>query len=70
MSMAKKIKTLLIERDMTIKQLSDKLGYKGSNFYSKLDRDNFTEKELQVIANALNCDYDGVFTIRETGKTL
>lgn len=29
MNMPKKIKTILLERDMTIKELSDKLGYKG-----------------------------------------
>jgi len=70
MSMAKKIKIILLEKDMNIKQLSDKLGYKGSNLYSKLERDNFTEKELLDIAQALDCDYDGVFTIRTTGKTI
>ncbi len=55
---------------MTIKELSDKLGYKGSNLYSKLNRDNLSEKELHAIANALDCDYDGVFTFRDTGKTV
>lgn len=70
MSMALKIKMILLERDMTIKQLSDKLGYKGSNLYNKLDRDNLNEKELRAIANALDCDYDGIFTFRDTGKKI
>ncbi len=69
MSMALKIKKILLEKDMTIKELSEKLGYKGSNLYSKLDRDNFTEKELHDIASALDCDYDGIFTMNDTGKT-
>ena len=68
MSMALKIKMILLERDMTIKQLSEKLGYKGSNLYNKLDRDNLSEKELHAIADALKCDYDGIFTFRDTGK--
>ncbi len=68
MSMALKIKMILLERDMTIKQLSEKLGYKGSNLYNKLDRDNLSEKELHAIADALNCDYDGIFTFRDTRK--
>ena len=68
MSMALKIKMILLERDITIKQLSEKLGYKGSNLYNKLDRDNLSEKELHAIADALNCDYDGIFTFRDTGK--
>jgi len=70
MGMAKKIKTILLEVDINIKQLGDSLGYKGSNLYSKLKRDNFTEKELRDIAEALDCDYDGVFTIRATGKQI
>jgi len=70
MSMAKKIKSILLERDMTIKELSDKLGYKGSYLYNKLSRDRFTEKELKKIANALGCDYEGIFTFRDTGKQI
>ena len=70
MSMALKIKMILIERNMSIKQLSEELGYKGSNLYNKLTRDNLNEKELRAIADALNCDYDGIFTFRDTGKQI
>ena len=68
--MTLKIKTILLERNMTIKQLSEKLGYRGNNLYNKLDRDNLSEKELRAIADALNCDYDGIFTFRDTGKRI
>ena len=68
MSMSVKIKTILYMKKMTIKQLSDKLGYKGFNFYAKLNKDNFTEEELKKIADALNCDYEGVFTFRDSGR--
>ena len=68
MAMALKIRTILLERNMSIKELSDKLGYKGTNLYNKLRRDNLTEKELCKIADILNCDYDGIFTYRDTGK--
>jgi len=70
MSMAKKIKIALLERGMTIKELSEKLGYEGSNLYNKLQRDNLNEKELKKIADAMDCDYDGVFTFRDTGKKI
>lgn len=70
MSMSKKIKAILLERDMTIKELSEKLGYEGSYLYNKLSRDRMTEDELRKIANALNCDYDGIFTFRDTGKQI
>lgn len=70
MGMALKIRTILLERHMTIKELSEKLGNNGANLYNKLKRDNFTEKELRAIADALNCDFDGVFTYRDTGKKI
>lgn len=70
MGMSLKIRTILLERNMSIKELSDKLGYNGTNFYAKLRKDNLTEKELHRIADVLNCDYDGVFTFRDTGKQI
>jgi len=70
LGMSIKIKTILLERHMTIKQLSENLGYKGNNLYNKLNRDNMNEKELRAIADALNCDYDGIFTMRDTGKQI
>ena len=70
MGMSLKIRTILLERNMSIKELSDKLGYNGTNFYAKLRKDNLTEKELHRIADVLNCDYDGVFTCRDTGKQI
>ncbi len=70
MSMSKKIKAILLERDMTIKELSGKLGRDASYMYNKLARDRFTETELKKIANALDCDYDGIFTFRENGKQI
>jgi DNA-binding Xre family transcriptional regulator len=70
MSMAKKIKTILLERDMTIKDLSEKMGHSGSYLYNKLNRDKLAEDECRAIADALNCDYDGIFTFRDTGKKI
>lgn len=63
-----KIRTILHERNMSLKQLSDLLGYNGSNLNHKLKRDNLTESECRKIAEALNCDYEGIFTMRDTGK--
>lgn len=70
MAMADKIRHLLIEKKMNIKQLSEILGYEGGNLYGKLHRDNFTEKELRKIAEALDCDYEAYFVIRENGKKI
>lgn len=68
MGMALKIKTILLERNMTIKELAEKIGTTGNNLSNKFSRDNLSEKELRKIADALNCDYDGIFTFRDTGK--
>ena len=70
MSMAKKIRTILLERDMTIKELSVKMGFTSTYLYNKLNRDKLTEDECKAIADALNCDYDGIFTLRDTGKQI
>lgn len=66
--MALKIRTILLERRMTIKELAEKIGTTGNNLSNKFARDNLSEKELRVIADALDCDYDGIFTFRDTGK--
>ncbi len=70
MGMAIKIRTLLLERKMTIKELAEKIGTNGSNLSNKLSRDNFSENELWDIAEALDCDYDATFTMRDTGKKI
>lgn len=65
MSMSKKIKQLLIEKDYTITQLATLLGTKPQNLTNKLSRDNFTEKDLQEIAKVLNCKYEAKFIIED-----
>lgn len=61
---------MLLERDKTIKELAEKIGTKDTNLSNKLSRDNFSEKELYEIAEALDCDYDGIFTLRDSEKRI
>lgn len=70
MSMSNKIRIILIERNMKIRDLAERLGYKPSNMSNKLKEDDFSESELKRIAEILNCDYDGIFTMRDTGKII
>lgn len=70
MAMSLKIKMILLERKMTIKELAEKLGTSSPNLSGKLARDNFSEKELRVIAEVLNCEFDGIFTFKDTGKKI
>lgn len=70
MGMALKIKTILLERGMTIKELAERLGTTGNNLSNKLSRDNLAEKDLRAIAEALDCEYNGIFTFKDTGKQI
>ena len=65
MSMSKKIKQLLIEKDTSITQLANLLDTKPQNLTNKLSRDNFSEKDLLKIAKALNCKYEAKFIIED-----
>ena len=56
-----KVRKLLWERDMTIQELVGKLGKNKRYYYSRLE-------DLKEIAEALNCDFDVVFTLKDTGK--
>ncbi|WP_374966031.1 helix-turn-helix domain-containing protein [Lysinibacillus sp. RS5] len=65
MGMAKKIKLLMVERDVTAAKLSEKLGTSQSNISNKLKRDNFSEKELEDIAKALEAKYEAHFVLED-----
>ena len=68
LGMAEKIKIVILKRKTTITALADTMGTTRSNLSGKLSRDNFSEKELLEIAEALDCDFDASFTLRDTGE--
>ena len=68
MAMAEKVRILLVKRKITVTDLAKRLGMSQSNLSNKLSRDNFSEKELQEIAEALNCDLNIRFSLRDTGE--
>ena len=70
MGASEKIRIILIRRNMKIKELAESLGYKQSNFSNKLRGNNFSEKELARIAEILNCNYDSMFTMKDTGEQI
>ena len=70
MSAEKKIKLLLVEREMTLTELSKRLNRSVSTLSAKMSRDNFSEHDLREIAELLNYDYEPVFTDRNTGKQI
>lgn len=64
----KMLKMELLKKDMMAKDLSEKLGWSPSNLSGKMRRDNFSEKEMQEIAEALECDLKITFTDKKSGK--
>ena len=68
LSMGEKIKIILNRRNMTLAQLAEKTGQSRQNLSNKLSRDNFTEKELYTIANALECTFEAGFFMNDTGE--
>ncbi len=70
LTMGEKVKIMLKRRNMTLSQLAEKLGQSRQNLSNKMSRDNFTEKELIEIANALNCTYKASFTMNDTGEEI
>lgn len=70
MGMAKLVKILLVERDMTMTDLADRLGKTVQNMSAKLRRDNLSENELQDIAKACDATFTGSFVLNDTGKVI
>lgn len=72
MGMAIKIRMLLAARQMSIKDLSEKLEppTTSQNLNGKLRRDNLSEKELAAIAIACDATFEGNFIMNDTGKEI
>lgn len=70
MGVGAKIKTLLSERNMTIKELSEKTGISINTLYSitKRDSSNVRISTLEAIANALNVKPDVLITYEQFKK--
>ena len=68
MSMSEKIRITLVKRKISITELASSLGTSQSNLSNKLKRDNFSEKELNQIADILNCDFKVTFVMKDTGE--
>lgn len=65
LSMGEKIRIILRRNDMSIVDLAAKLETSRQNLTNKLNRDNFNEKELQQIAEALGGRFEGYFVFED-----
>ena len=67
---AKKIKSILIYKDMSITALAGLLGKSVQNTSNLLKKDDFRESDLRTIAEKLGYDLKIEFVDKETGEII
>lgn len=67
-TMGEKIRILAKRKKVTISELATLIGTTNQNLSNKLTRDNFSEKELKQIAEALGCRFEGFFIFEDGEK--
>jgi transcriptional regulator with XRE-family HTH domain len=71
MGMAEKIRILLIKQgNISEAELARRLGQSTANFYHKMKRDNFSEKELREIAEVMDSSLKVGFVMNKTGEEI
>jgi transcriptional regulator with XRE-family HTH domain len=69
--MVEKIRILLVKRgNISEAELARRLGDSPQNFNAKIKRDNFTDRDLQKIAEVLNCTFKANFILNDTGEEI
>ena len=68
--MTEKIRIALIKHTMSVKDLAASIGCTSQNLSGKFKRDNFSEKELAEIADAMGYRFEGKFIDKETGEEI
>jgi len=71
MGLVEKIRILLVKRgNISEAELARRLGILPQNLNVKMKRDNFTEADLHRIATALDCTFETVFKMNDTGEEI
>ncbi len=71
MSMVQAIRIALVKRgNISEAELARRVGVSPQNFNNKMKRDNFTEADLQEIADALGLRLEISFVDPETGEKI
>jgi len=68
LTMGEKLRILIKRKKVTISELATLIETSNQNLSNKLTRDNFSEKELQQIAEALGCKFEGYFIFDDGDK--
>ena len=70
LTMSEKIKVVLKRRGMTMGDLAERTGQTRQNLSNKMTRDNFPEKELRQIADALDCELEVHLVMKDSGERI
>ena len=71
MAMTEKIRILLVKRgNLSEAELARRMGISPQNLHNKMKRDNFTETDLQKIAEVLGCKFEAGFRIEDSGEVI
>ena len=70
LTFGEKIRVIMGRRDISITELAKKTGQSPQNMSNKMSRDNFSEKELKEIAAVLDCTFETVFRLNDTGEEI
>ena len=65
-----KIKVIMKRNNFTMTELANQLNCSRQNLSNKMSRNNFDERELTAIANALGYELEINFINRETGEKI
>ena len=68
LTMGEKLRILIKRKKVTISELATLIETSNQNLSNKLTRDNFSEKELQQIAEAFGCKFEGFFIFDDGDK--
>ncbi|GHV74827.1 transcriptional regulator [Spirochaetia bacterium] len=69
MGMTEKIRLMMVKRqNISESELARRLGELPQSFNPKMKRDNFTERDMRRIADALGCTLKITFVMNDTGE--
>ncbi|MDM5351560.1 helix-turn-helix transcriptional regulator [Lysinibacillus sphaericus] len=68
LTMGEKIKVLLNRKNMSVQDLAELLGQSRQNINTKLKKDNFSEQDLNKIAEVLEVEFEGFFFLKNGEK--
>ena len=68
LSTSERIKIICKRKGIIMASVAEATGQSRQNLSNKLARNNFTETELQAIAEAIGCTYEAAFVDKETGE--